>query len=95
MLNFYGLKNYLSILCISLRGHYFSNLVVTLSVVLVVKGRYFFEIVIAILAFVIELDARKIPGNSGWIMIFTAVFQFCFLLFLLIARIAIWMDDKS
>ncbi|TCH64309.1 hypothetical protein [Acinetobacter sp. ANC 4862] len=54
-----------------------------------------FEIVIAILAFVIELDARKTPGNSGWIMIFTAVFQFCFLLFLLIARIVIWMDDKS
>lgn len=59
------------------------------------KAVIVFEIVIAILAFVIELDARKTPGNSGWIMIFTAVFQFCFLLFLLIARIGIWMDNKS
>lgn len=53
-----------------------------------------FEIVIAILVFVIELDARKTPGNSGWIMIFAAVFQIYFAVLLMLTRLVIWLRKK-
>lgn len=53
-----------------------------------------FEIVVAILVFVIELDARKTPGNSGWIMIFAAVFQIYFAVLLMLTRLVIWLRKK-
>ena len=61
----------------------------------VFKAVLIFEIILTVCTLVIELDARKAPGNSGWIIIFTGFFQFCFLLFLLIARIRIWIANKS
>ena len=61
----------------------------------VFKAVLIFEIILTVCTLVIELDARKTPGNSGWIIIFTGFFQFCFLLFLLIARIRIWIENKS
>lgn len=53
-----------------------------------------FEIMVAILVFVIELDARKTPGNSGWIMIFAAVFQIYFAVLLMLTRLVIWLRKK-
>lgn len=61
----------------------------------VFKAVLIFEIILTICTLVIEFEARKTPGNSGWIIIFTSFFQFCFLLFLLIARISIWLENKS
>ena len=61
----------------------------------VFKAVLIFEILLTVCTLIIELDARKTPGNSGWIIIFTGFFQFCFLLFLLIARIRIWIENKS
>ncbi|MEJ2898149.1 hypothetical protein [Acinetobacter sp. NS-4] len=53
-----------------------------------------FEIVIAILVFAIEIDARKTPGNSGWIMIFAAVFQIYFAVLLMLTRLVSWLIKK-
>lgn len=61
----------------------------------VFKAVLIFEIILTVCTLVIELDARKTPGNSGWTIIFTGFFQFCFLQFLLIARIRIWIENKS
>lgn len=61
----------------------------------VFKAVLIFEIILTVCTLVIELDARKTLRNSGWIIIFTGFFQFCFLLFLLIARIQIWIENKS
>ena len=61
----------------------------------VFKAVLIFEIILTVCTLVIELDARKTLRNSGWIIIFTGFFQFCFLLFLLMARIQIWIENKS
>jgi hypothetical protein len=53
-----------------------------------------FEIMVAIIVFIIELDARKTPENSGWIMIFAAVFQIYFAVLLMLTRLVIWLIKK-
>ena len=54
-----------------------------------------FEIMVAIIVFIIELDARKTPGNSGWIMIFAGVFQIYFSILLMLTRLVIWLIKKQ
>lgn len=54
-----------------------------------------FEIMVAIIVFIIELDARKTPGNSGWIMIFAGVFQIYFAGLLMLTRLVIWLIKKQ
>ena len=54
-----------------------------------------FEIMVAIIVFIIELDARKTLGNSGWIMIFTGVFQIYFAGLLMLTRLVIWLIKQQ
>jgi hypothetical protein len=44
-----------------------------------------------IVVFAIELDARKTPGNSGWIMMSAAVFQIYLGVLLMVFRLGIWV----
>ncbi|OTG65509.1 hypothetical protein [Acinetobacter silvestris] len=52
-----------------------------------------FEIIVAIIVFIIELGARKILENSGWIMIFAGIFQIYFAVLLILIRLGIWVDQ--
>lgn len=52
------------------------------------------EIVIAAFSMLIEIDAQRTPGNSGWIMMFAAAFQIYLVLMLFLARLIIWQNKK-
>ncbi|NNH36936.1 hypothetical protein HLH12_15615 [Acinetobacter sp. NIPH 2377] len=49
------------------------------------------EIIVAIVVFAIELDARKTPGNGGWSMMFNFIFQVYFGILLMLFRLGGWV----